>query len=329
MFNNLQALRAYAALSVAMFHFSLVPATAMPWQYGSFGVDLFFVLSGFIIAYSSDRDPRHFLIHRAIRVLPPYWIATSIGALLVMLAMPLDAAMGWYGQSLIFLTSPEGRPPIIFVGWTLVYELAFYLVYAIILHANRRWAPVIAIPVLTFLAYAPQAAGVPMRTWPLLIEFAYGLTIFLIVRRARAPVRIALPLAAAGIAFLYAFQHQTIGQDGPAADQFRILVFGLPSAMIVLGLIWLEQAGYAIRARFILALGAASYALYLLHPLTFAFVLALPSGSFQMRATIFGVLLAMTVLVALAFHYWIEAPLMQLLRRLAGDKPSIARETVG
>ena len=84
MLANLQALRALAAIAVVVFHFGLMPPTSLSFTSGAAGVDLFFVLSGFIIAYSSSRDAQHFLARRFIRIVPAYWIATIIAALLTL-----------------------------------------------------------------------------------------------------------------------------------------------------------------------------------------------------------------------------------------------------
>ena len=336
MLKNLQALRAFAALSVVFFHFSLVPALAMPWRFGSFGVDIFFVLSGFIIAYSADRDSRHFLAHRLIRVLPTYWIVTSLGAAMCLVAMPVGAVLGWYGQSLVFLTSPQGRPPIILVGWTLVYELAFYLIFAVVLAAGRKLAPFLAIVVGAALAYGlPLLAGVVpvaqslLRPWPLLIEFGYGLLIFLVTRpvtTARAAWRrLGLVTALLGLALVYIFDARILGLKGLALEMQRVFALGLPSAMIVLGLVLAEKGGWALKSRVVLALGAASYAIYLLHPLVFAVVLGLKPGPFQTRLAVFAVLMLVTLLLSLGFYYLVEAPLLRLLRhRLTHDGPPAA-----
>lgn len=329
-FYNLQALRAFAAVNVALFHFALIPAASVPWHYGSFGVDLFFVLSGFIIAWSSRDDHRHFLAHRVIRVLPPYWIVTCLLGLLVLLAMPAAPALGWIGRSLLFLYGADGRPPILFVGWTLVYELVFYLVYAVALRAGLGRAPAIAIIALFALAYGGRLTGVTARDWPLLAEFAFGLAILQWVdRRAVAsPRALSMALVVAGTALLYAFEPSLHGREGAAADQMRVVTLGLPAAAVVLGLLQLERTGIAVRSRFVLALGAASYALYLLHPLVFSFVLPFPAGPLALRLVIFTVLLVITIGVSLGFHAWIEVPLLRILRRrLTGDAPpSIERE---
>jgi exopolysaccharide production protein ExoZ len=327
---NVQALRAYAAISVATFHFALVPASSLPWHHGSFGVDLFFVLSGFIIAWSTRGGHRHFLLHRVIRVLPTYWVATVLGGVLVLIAMPARPALGWIGRSLLFLDGPDGGPPILFVGWTLVYELVFYVVYAAALRVGQRRAPALAIAALIILAYGGRLLGLAARDWPLLVEFAFGLVIFLWVDRrgGRPAVLPFVAVVAAGIGLLYACEGLILGREGVIADQVRVVVLGLPATVVVLGLVQLEGAGLAVRSRFVLALGAASYALYLVHPLIFSFVIPLPAGTLARRSAIFAVLLVVTVGVALLFRTCIEAPLLRFLRRrLTGDAPSTVQRT--
>ncbi|MBW6527913.1 acyltransferase [Sphingomonas sp. RHCKR7] len=333
LFYNLQALRGFAAISVATFHLARIPAASVPWPYGSFGVDLFFVLSGFIIAWSTRAGHHGFLMHRAIRVLPNYWIATCLFGVIVLIAMPTDAALGWIGRSLFFLHGPDGRPPLLFVGWTLVYELVFYLLYAGALRAGSRRAPFLAIAALLVLAYGGRLIGVTSRDWPLLIEFAFGLAIFLWVDRRPTPfppdAAVALVFVAA--ALLYILEPGLHGQDGGAADQIRVAALGLPAAAVVLGLVQLERAGLALRSRSALALGAASYAIYLLHPIVFSYVLSVVPGSSARRFAIFTLLLAITIGVSQAFRIWIEVPMLRFMRRrLAGmtSTPSQATANV-
>jgi exopolysaccharide production protein ExoZ len=193
MLSNLQAVRAVAAIGVVVFHFGLMPATSLPFQVGAFGVDLFFVLSGFIIAHSSARSARHFLPRRLIRVIPAYWIATLIAALVTLQALSPTEAVDWLIQSLFYLPHPQGRPPLIFVAWTLVYELAFYLLYWLALRFGTRAAPPACIALLLVLALV-HLPGLP-GPWPLLLEFALGIGIYLLVERYRLPTKIPAPWA--------------------------------------------------------------------------------------------------------------------------------------
>jgi exopolysaccharide production protein ExoZ len=168
MLTNLQAVRAFAAIAVVIFHFGLLPATTLSFPVGAAGVDLFFVLSGFIIAHSSARSARHFLAHRLIRVVPAYWIATALATLFTLRHLDPGEAFGWLVQSLFYLPGPGGRPALIFVGWTLVYELAFYLLYWLALRFGPRRAPAVALPLLLILALVslPGAPGSASSSFP-------------------------------------------------------------------------------------------------------------------------------------------------------------------
>jgi exopolysaccharide production protein ExoZ len=312
MLTNLQGIRALAALGVVVFHFGLMPATRLPFIIGAAGVDLFFVLSGFIIAHSAARSRRHFLAHRLIRVLPPYWIATLLAALVTLQAMPPGAASGWLVQSLFYLPDPGGRPALIFVAWTLVYELAFYLLYWLALRLAGARAPLAVLPVLALLALVPLPGG----PWPLMLEFALGIGIFLLARRGPASGPIGLALAALGLAALFALPWLAGYDPNDYRSLARVACWGLPAAMIVAGVVFAERGGLAIRNPAVLLLGASSYALYLLHPIVVGQLLPLaPADPVPALLACAGAV-AITVLIAIGFHLFVEAPLLRRLRAL-------------
>lgn len=325
MLANLQGVRALAAIGVVVFHFGLMPATRLPFGVGAAGVDLFFVLSGFIIAYSSARTPRHFLAHRLIRVLPAYWIATAIAALFTLQALMPSEAFGWLGQSLFYLPGPGGRPALIFVAWTLVYELAFYLLYWLALRFGPGRAPLLVLPLLLFLAIVPLPAA--PGPWPLLTEFAIGVGIFLLTERlaaARAvPGAAGLALAALGFALLPVMPWLT--GYGPEDDEslVRVLCWGMPAGAVILGLVVAEQHGHRIRSRAVLLLGAASYAIYLLHPIMVGQLLQLPAAVPPL-SWLYCLAAAIAVVgLSVGFHLGIEAPLLRWMRRLLRDRPPV------
>ena len=325
MLANLQAVRALAAIGVVLFHFGLLPATQLPFGIGASGVDLFFVLSGFIIAHSSARSARHFLAHRFIRVVPAYWIATLIAALFTLQALDPAEASGWLVQSLFYLPGPGGRPALIFVAWTLVYELAFYLLYWLALRFGPRRAPWIALPLLLVLGLVglPAAPG----PWPLLLEFAIGVGIFLLSERLTAfpAVRGSAGLALAGLGALLLPAQPLLTLYDPDDYQGlgRVLCWGLPSGAIVLGLVVAERRGLAIRSKAVLLLGAASYALYLLHPVVVGQLLQLPAAQPPLTWLYCLAAAIMTIGLSVAFHLAIEAPLLRRLRGLLSDRPPV------
>lgn len=328
MLTNLQGMRAFAAISVMLFHFALLPATSLPFKIGAFGVDLFFVLSGFIIAHSASRTGRHFLAHRLIRVVPPFWIATLIAFLFTLPKVPLAAASGWLVQSLFYLPGPGGRPALIFVAWTLVYELAFYLLYWLALRLGPRRAPFACLPLLALIAFLPLP-GVP-GPWPLLLEFALGIGIYLVAERTAVlraiPGWAGLLLASVGLAALLTMPRLT----GYSPDDFqsaqRVLTWGLPAAAVVLGLVAAERGGLAIRNRFVLLLGGASYAIYLLHPIAVGQILQLPAHAVPLNWLTCAAAAAVTIAVSIAFYLVIEAPLLRRMRGWLRDRPPVVNE---
>lgn len=319
---NLQGLRALAALGVVVFHFGLMPGTALPFQVGAAGVDIFFVLSGFIIAHSSTRSARNFLAHRFIRVIPAFWIATVVAALFTLQNMDLVPAIDWLVQSLFYLPHPSGRPPLIFVAWTLVYELAFYLLYWLALRFGTRHAPLVSIALLLILAIVPLPG---LRgPWPLLLEFVMGIAAYLAIERygwlRPVPGWAGLLLAAAGLALLMTFP--TVTRYNPDDYQAfgRVLAWGVPAAFIVLGLVVAEHGGFALRNKTILLLGAASYAIYLLHPIAIGQMLQIPPNAPPLSWALCLLAVAVTATIAVAFNMIIEVPLLRRLRRLLRDR---------
>ena len=322
-FANLQAVRALAAIGVVVFHFGLMPATALPFTVGAAGVDLFFVLSGFIIAHSSTRDPRRFLAHRLIRVVPAYWIATVVAALFTLPDMDLLDASGWLVQSIFHLPGPEGRPVLIFVAWTLVYELAFYLLYWLALRFGTRRAPVVCLALLVPLALVPLP-GLP-GPWPLLLEFGIGIGAYLLAERhgilRSVPGRAGVLMAGIGLGLLVALPRVTGYDPNDFQSIGRVLTWGLPSGLVVLGLVVAERGGLAVRSRAVLALGAASYAIYLLHPIAVGQLFQLPPNQPPLAWLYLLAAAGVTLAVSLAFHLWIEAPLLRWMRSRLGDRP--------
>ncbi len=159
---SVQALRAVAALSIAILHvlheaIGLDPGgvmarwhAALPW---GAGVDLFFVISGFVMVYASDelfgrRDaPALFMARRLIRIVPLYWAATTLFLLVALIARSAvsEGAGSIANVVMSYVFLPTRRPdgsiqPIYSLGWTLNYEMLFYVVFAACIWQARRRA---------------------------------------------------------------------------------------------------------------------------------------------------------------------------------------------
>ena len=332
---SVQALRAFAALSVAILHvlhdaIPLDPSgrigrwhNALPW---ASGVDLFFVVSGFVMVYASTdlfghrRSPVTFMTRRLIRIVPVYWAATTL-FLVVTLAAPSSVSEAGFSLADVIMSYaflPASRPdgtiqPIYSLGWTLNYEMFFYVVFAACIVLPRRRA-VAAVALLLGAAMAihplipPQAAALVFWTDRMLLEFLLGMAVAVIATRdvsLRIPSRICLTLAAL---ILLIAAHIAGVPSGPLAT-------GVPMSIVVAAAV----LGRPIRVpSVLLLLGDASYALYLVHPFAMR-----PVGLVWHRLQLTGPTAAMTyaaaalllaIIGAICVHLWFERPVGVWLR---------------
>ena len=269
----LQHLRAVAALLV-VYHHSVIQHE--PWyrvlpEFGEFGVDVFFVVSGFVMVHVARPDdaPARFLARRALRVVPLYWFFTLLMAAMLWLAPQVARTVEPDAvallKSLAFVPySPDGDPervlPLLTPGWTLNYEMYFYAVFAaaLTLPGRLRTGAIAATLALPCVAAAlVPSPGVPLAFYgdPIVFEFVAGMLIA--HRRRRGPILAPVAARAAllvGAAALFALP----------ADWPRALGYGLPATLIVAGALDARLPG----GRGATLLGDASYALYLSHLFT-------------------------------------------------------------
>ncbi len=345
MINSAQYLRAVAAVVVVLFHAS-VGATVVfgggldtVFRFGVAGVDVFFVLSGFIMYVSlsagSPPAPLDFLRRRAVRIVPLYWIATLCLALLywrVLLPwIPLHP--GYVASSLLFVPMavpdhPGEFYPLLSVGWTLNYEMFFYLLIGLsILVGRAAFAPVLlGIVLALFVAgrmLAPEAAVPFTATSPLILEFAGGFVVGMAFRRG---VRVSpVAGAAAAVVAVAVVLWATPWALGPHLA--RLLVWGLP-AMILVAAATLPRS-VACENRGMLLLGDASYSIYLFHPIVITALQMAWLRSFGPQESLAGgvaAILAAVLLgcgVGVAVHLVVEKPLTRHLRWLLGEGPKM------
>ncbi len=281
---NIQALRGVAALAVLVAHIygseqSLAGGGILPQQLriGVTGVDLFFLISGFVMALVAERTPDgvmgafRFAYNRAARIYPLYWLATLF---LLAVFFARDMLLGTVTETsaLIpsFLLLPQAEHPALVVGWTLIHEMYFYIVFSIILVlAPARklfllalWGAVIAVAILIGIGNAPWAALVFS---PLTFEFLAGCALFYLLHRLNGRGGgIALGLGLAVMLVL------TIGFDDHGWARLndhgaRALIYGPPFALILYGAASFERLNKLSAPRWLTATGDASYALYLFH----------------------------------------------------------------
>lgn len=332
---SIQSLRAIAAIGVAAYH-------GCQWLDGGFevgraGVDLFFVISGFImwsITAGRPAAPRRFVWKRFTRVAPTYWAITlaMAGVALAWPAFLPNVHAGWSHVllSMAFIThlDPRGLPfPVLPAGWTLNYEAVFYLLFAAGLWLKDEGARIVAvtaglvgIAVLGLLDPPLYALGANA----MMLEFAAGLWLGRLVQRGFTPgPRVGMALAGAGtIAFAFT------NTAGVADSLMRPLYWGAPAAALVLGALALEAAGRTPKLSWLKTLGDASYSIYLLHaPATAVVAHTLGTGR---PAVFIPAALAASVVAGLAGRALLEKPLLRLSRRGTAEESAAAlRPSIG
>ncbi|HEU5293423.1 MAG TPA: acyltransferase [Burkholderiaceae bacterium] len=313
--DTVQALRAVAALSVVGMH---IPAI----DRGAFGVDLFFVISGFIVCHVAAADPGRFIVKRLIRVVPLYWLCTLALFAVAMVAPHLMGATRADWSELVkslafvpFMKSNGNVHPVLYLGWTLNYEMLFYALFALSLLVAPQRPQWVAAPLLFALIALGQLVtfdSVPLRFWsaPILIEFVYGMVAYRLWRSgALADLRpgFAVPLALSAMVLMVLLHPD---------DAQRSWQWGVPALIVFVATLSLESR-WRVPAWWLL-IGNASYSLYL----TQAYVLqaiqkkVMPLDAFTPAkvATMVAAVLACCA-VAVLFFKLIERPSNLWLRR--------------
>ncbi|MBZ9671760.1 acyltransferase family protein [Mesorhizobium sp. ES1-3] len=315
--HSIQYLRALAASAVVCFHVS--EQFGGPFSVGAAGVDIFFVISGFIMwvtTASRPADPAGFISRRITRIVPLYWIVTLLiaSAMLIKpqffydhLFSPLNL-----GRSLFFLPLRENGAlhPIVLQGWTLSYEMMFYLVFALTLFLGERWRLSVLVGVLTIIValHLVLPDGYPRSfTSPIVLEFAAGVIVGrLWVQDVRLSFALALTLLVGGFLLLAV----TPVAD---ADMPRVLRWGIPAMLIVTGAVFAERARPFRPVALFNFLGEASYSIYLWHALMGVAVTGITLRLGMLPALQPAVIVVLSLAFSAMLYLVVEKPLIRAL----------------
>lgn len=346
--SEIQALRALAAALVAFGHCldwsRAAGVTENPpagWaSLGACGVDLFFVISGFIIAKTAfgtqqAPEPGTFLLRRALRILPCYWLWSLIALGLCLLrGLPLEPQA--ILKTFVFFSTGDRESyavPVLYAGWTLSYELLFYLSIGGMLLVRRRtiWAPLLLAAALAATAMLCTDAPIWLRMLvnPLWLEFGAGLLLWKLHRGLiRLPLPAGLLLLATGLLILslslplapdLADIQQTVGAISALS---RVAYWGGGATLVFAGVLVCGARG-TVPTGLLQALGDASYSWYLTQLLVIPIVAKLwihfwPGSPWQPFTL---VCLSCTAVFALAAWRLVERPLHErLLGLTTGDR---------
>ncbi len=356
--DSVRALRGVAAILVVVFHiFELqrlwmsanAPGEAVvagPWAQGYAGVDLFFVISGFIMVYitaeaaGGARETAAFLKRRAIRIFPLWWVFCAILMLYYTAQFGAPVPDDFNGSNpagyllkSVFLI-PQSAEPILGLGWTLIHEIWFYLVFALILWLFPKYklAALLIWAAIVFVLAATVPAGVQAANYPKLaasylsLEFiAGGLSGWLITRRIYIAPKL---IFAAGIIASVAALCLYTDKDFTQLLWGRVAVFTLPFCAVIYGAVAMEKTEGFRAPKSVLWLGDVSYSLYLSHILVLGVLIRLwprlpaPELGSAAGSISFAVAgLAASALVAGAFYYCAERPMLRVMRSKPLAKP--------
>ncbi len=328
------AIKAYA-LTTPDFALNLIHSLFAPAWFreglGS-GVDIFFVISGFIMVHGAGayldgrRRPQEFLLRRLQRIFPPYWIVSGLFVALIWgQSHGRSPELGAFRLVTSFFLFPSATAggdisPVLGVGWTLSYEIYFYILFFLALVAGGRRYPVVLAATLGGIWAVAAAVGnlsAPGRFLadPVALEFLYGAGIALLLRHRQHP---AAPVAGFAVAMVVMFAGSWLHVSGAISDQARVIYRGMPAALFVYTALARSQRSATVPGglkRFWIRVGDSSYSLYLTHILVIYYLAPPLARALIVRGLIAHADLAIflsvlvSLLVGFAFHHAIEKPL--------------------
>lgn len=339
---SLQLLRFAAAAMVVTTHaiaFARSQSTPVGWfamfhldHIGAMGVDLFFVISGFIITRAASGalvpEPCAFLEQRILRVVPIYFL----------MSLPfVDWSSLWQGRAAqqlfatyLFWPATAGgmTMPFLGVGWTLCFEMLFYVAMSFWLARPGRLQLGLLLGAYLAGCILRDLTGWPMFRFlgnPIIVEFLAGCLLAQVLPKLTGRMRRNTGIGALGLFAVSALVLLSFGFDGAfnahrtldgSVAAARAVLFGIPSLLLVLGALCFEHRarGHVVAA--LAFLGDASYSIYLTHPLVFRFLGQLPLPSpWPVAGDLIVILSVPLSLGAGALVYLcVERPLLQSLR---------------
>jgi len=328
--SNIQMLRAAAAIAVVLHH-AYPHYQAMggdiQWiiiisQWGFMGVDIFFVISGFIMAYTTFGKARTvgnaktFFKHRLFRIYLGYWPFFLLMLLAIFVTNPQKIeSLDIFGS--FFLTNADMFQLVLPVSWSLSYELYFYLLFlfTFIFSVRQlyRVIPIFMVMILFLVLFTFYDPSLPQSFFysPFLLEFFAGVILYMyreyLIKLWLLPMALILLL----VSYSYGIH------DELKNGLYRVLSFGTGAFFIVLSALILEHYQLFCAGKRLEALGNASYTLYLSHLLIIqTFYFSGLRGVFtadNQWLPLLGLLsiLLLSVLFSLAYYRKIERPVYQ------------------
>ncbi|MEV0170782.1 acyltransferase [Streptomyces sp. NPDC050803] len=329
-------IRLVAALMVVLHHFAgtrrvdepgnaiwgrpvseIMPSVFRVASYGWIGVEIFFVISGFVICMSCwGRTPRQFFVSRVIRLYPAYWFAVlfTTGVLVAVPGVWERLPVREVLLNLTMLQAGSDVPNVDFVYWTLWSELRFYLLFLVVVAMGLTYRRV----VVFCCVWGAAAMLAPVSDFPLLVlvanpdgawYFIAGLALYLMHRFGQ-------DLLLWGIlAMAWLMGQLELGErvayEGVSGWRGAVLIFTVFLLVMVA-----VALGYAdrIRGKWLVTAGCLTYPLYLTHYMAGTAVISRLHGTMDARLLV-GVLIAGFLVLSWLVHRLVERPVARVVKR--------------
>lgn len=304
---------------------------------GASGVDIFFVISGFIMVYITGGTPisgTSFIRARIARIAPPYWLMTLVMSV-ALLSAPSSFGSSSFSftaliTSLAFIPWPSsavnGAAPLLTIGWTLNYEMLFYVLFAVaMMCSQKRRVGITAI--FVFLLISLQAI------WPndinpwyqfftstIMLEFVFGMLLGSLAKAGKLPGGSRGAILFSALLFLVSIFVFESGR----LHEARFLVWGVPAAILVAAVAMCDLSGKIPTNAFLLLLGNASYAIYLTHLFSLGILQKfwphMPGWLRFSDVVLISFSICAALLGGVVFYWFIERPLVRVARAWATGK---------
>ncbi len=340
--NEIDLLRFFAAIAVVFFHYSFrgyaadamsvmpYPLLASVSKYGYLGVELFFMISGFVILMTAANGSlRSFAISRIVRLYPAFWACCTV-TFLVTLAIGeprYSASVDQYIVNMTMLSGFVGVPSIDGAYWSLFVEIRFYGLVAIILMIGRiRHAQIFMLIWLAF-SIALEIYPVGKLSYLLITDYSVffiaGATYFFIWLKGLSLTRVAVVTISWWLAMLQSINRlQRFEKHYNTSMNIYIVAGIITTFFAVMMLVSLRRTGIIGRTRWLLA-GSLTYPLYLLHENIGFMIFNIAYPAVNTQLLFFGTM-GCVLLSAYVVHYFIErrfsSPMKVFLNMLADNR---------
>lgn len=342
--NLIQAFRGLAALLVVLFHATQISEAQFNYLFlnnffifGDSGVDLFFVLSGFIIFYIHRSDInvktkfKSFILKRFVRIYPIYWLLTILALFSYFFVPALwdktyTLTLGGIIKSIFLI--PQEQYPVVGVGWTLSYELLFYFMFSLLIFLR----PKLSVPIVSgwllltlglfFLETFSSFEATPFYLKFLFsrynLEFIFGVIAAYLVYKIRFKIKVNQAFLVLNLGVILFALCCIFFKPGELLN-IRIIAYGISSMLIILGAALIDLIAPLKIPTFLLHLGNASYSIYLTNK---TLLRLLSGGALEVKLErAFGYFLTMSLIIVVTValgclvYSSVEKPLLEFSRK--------------